>query len=193
MLEHALNDIFPAFLLKDRNGLAMAKAVDAGMKYFTDRVEYGIKLIDNVDTMPEWRLDELAWEFDCFYDFTADVSKKRDWISNALKYSYDYGTPKATKDYLEGYFGEVTVMEGSRYGLDPYHFRVVMNGAASTDELSWAEKAIEKAKNVRSVSGEYAIGVFDRAYVRDSMTRIGQKEYRSGEYRAGEVPETGEE
>ena len=102
MLEHSLGDLFPRFLLRDKNGYALAKALDAAMLYFTGKVEAGIKLIDDVDTMPEWRLDELAWELDCFYDWTGTIDEKRNWINKALPYSYDAGTPQAIKDRSPG-------------------------------------------------------------------------------------------
>ena len=179
--------------MRDRNGYAMAKAVDAAMLYFTEKVEAGIKLIDDVDAMPAWRLDELAWELDCLYDYSGTLARKREWIRNALPYSYVYGTPKAIKDYLEGYFGNVTVLEGSGYGLDPYHFMVVMDGTATEEELAWAAKAIERTKNVRSVSDSYVVGVFDFVRVSDEMTDTAQKKYMSGDYRSGQIPETEEE
>ncbi len=188
MLEHELYDLFPRFLLKDRNGNAMARAIDAALIYFTERVESGIALIGDVEAMPEWRLDELAWELDCIYDYSATVERKREWVKNALPYSYDYGTPKAIKDYLEGYFGEVTVLEGASYGLDPYHFMVVMNGTDST-QIAWAEAAIERTKNVRSVNDNNSVGVFDVVRIRDKATNIVQKNYPSGVYRSGQIPE----
>ena len=69
----------PQFLLNDKNGYAMAKAIEAGINYMNTACLNGTKLIYDVDTMPEWRLDELAWEYNLVYDYTADIDVKRDW------------------------------------------------------------------------------------------------------------------
>ena len=70
--------IFPRFILEDTDGFAMCKALEAGLNYFLDKCNEGLKLVLDVDSMPEWRLDEMAWELNCLYDFQADVDIKRD-------------------------------------------------------------------------------------------------------------------
>ena len=77
--------IFPRFILEDTDGFAMCKALEAGLNYFLDKCNEGLKLVLDVDSMPEWRLDEMAWELNCLYDFQADVDIKREWIRNAYK------------------------------------------------------------------------------------------------------------
>ena len=76
----------PKFLLRDPNGYALAKAIEAAMAYYAERVEAGIDAVTNPDKMPEWRLDEMAWEKGCMYGYDASLEAKRDWIKNAGAY-----------------------------------------------------------------------------------------------------------
>ena len=151
MIDFSVNDIFPRFILADKEGYAMAKAIEAGLKYFLERCQRGLDILLDVDKMPEWRLDERAWELNCLYDASADVEVKRGWIKNAEKYYSVHGTPAAIYNYLTPYFAGVSVEEAWQYGADPYHFRVIVTGEWTEDNDQWAKKAIATAQNVRSV------------------------------------------
>ena len=141
----------PKFILNDRNGYALAKAIEAGLQSMNDSVLEGFKCIADYDTMPEWRLDELAWEYDCLYDYNADVASKREWIRNASQLYLAYGTPAGIAQYLMGVFDHVVIEEGADYDADPFHFRVILTGVFSEASDAWAKKAIAEVKNVRSV------------------------------------------
>ena len=181
MLEHNLSDLYPRFILRDRNGHAMAEALDAAMKYFTDKVEEGIKLIDDVDSMPEWRLDEMAWELDCFYDWQGTLAEKRDWIRNALPYSYDAGTPKAVREYLEAYLGDVTIQESP----SGYQFMTTSVSGLTSGSFSKIAYAIEKAKNVRSVYVGFAIKSTETLVFEDETRAVFDYGLMCGSFNAG--------
>lgn len=146
----------PQFLLNDKNGYAMAKAIEAAVQYMNDKIQEGLDCLTDYDSMPEWRLDELAWETNCIYDFTADVETKRLWIKNAGPYYRIYGTPSSIKKYMRSYsnFGEAAIEESWEYRGQPFHFRVIIQGDETPENEAWARKAIEQAKNVRSVLDE---------------------------------------
>ncbi len=141
----------PKFILGDKNGYALAKAIEAGLQKMNDVVLEGFECITNYDTMPEWRLDELAWEYNILYDYAAPVESKRDWIRNAVNYYSIYGTPAAITAYLGGVFDSVVVQEWWEYGADPYHFQVVVTGEWSEAADDWARKAVAAVQNTRSV------------------------------------------
>ena len=143
--------IFPRFILEDKDGFAMCKALEAGMKYFLEKCQDGLNLILDVDEMPEWRLDELAWEYNILYDYDADVEIKRKWIANAMKFYSIYGTPAGIVQYLKAAFDNASIEEWTEYGGDPYHFRVNTTGEWSVENDAWARKSIAAVKNVRSV------------------------------------------
>jgi P2-related tail formation protein len=159
MIAFSIGQLFPRFLLNDKTGYAMAKAIETALLALDAVVETGINAVDDVDAMPEWRLDEMAREYHCLYDYRADVAAKREWIRMATPHYRVYGTPRAIYQYLEGYFESVEIEEGAAYGAEAFHFRVTASGEAWTDaKEAWARKAIETAKNVRSVFDNLAVG-----------------------------------
>lgn len=141
----------PRFLLEDKNGYALAKAIEAGVQMMNDTIQQGVNCIFDYDTMPEWRLDEMAWETGILYDYSAPVEVKRKWIENAMSLYSTYGTKGAVEEYLKAAFDTVTLEEWWEYGADPYHFRVTVTGEWSQANDDWAKKSIESVKNVRSV------------------------------------------
>jgi len=148
----------PKFILNDRNGYALAKAIEAGLQIMNDSIADGVKLINDYDSMPEWRLDELAWETNCLYDYNAPVETKRQWIKNVLPLYELYGTPKAIYQYIGSYFDKIDLQENWEYGGEPFHFRVTVEGEWTPENEAWARKAINTAKNVRSVLDSLRIG-----------------------------------
>lgn len=148
----------PRFILNDKNGYALAKAIEAGVQYMNDRVQEGVSILTDPEAMPEWRLDELAWELNTLYDYGANIESKRDWIKHAIPMYRLYGTPRAIYQYLEGYFDAIDLEENWVYGGDAFHFRVTVEGEWTPEEEAWARKAIGTAKNVRSVLDNLRIG-----------------------------------
>ena len=141
----------PDFLLADKNGYAIAKAIEAAMQVLNDTVQNGLDNVYTVDKMPEWRLDELAWEYNLVYDYTADISVKRNWIKNAVSFYQVYGTPAGIINYLKAKFDAVVLEEYWKYSGDPYHFRVTVDDEWSEETDAWAQKSIATVKNVRSI------------------------------------------
>lgn len=146
-----ISRLVPRFLFKDKNGHAISKGIEAAFNYVVGKVEEGISTIQDHDAMPEWRLDELASDYNILYDYTAEIETKRRWIKNAMQFYLLYGTAAGIVEYLEAAFNHATVEEWFEYGGDPFHFRVVATGEWSEDAEAWARKSIEAVKNVRSV------------------------------------------
>ena len=140
----------PKFILNDRNGYALARAIEVGLQIMNESITEGVKLINNYDSMPDWRLDELAWETNCLYDYNAPVETKRQWIKNVLPLYELYGTPMAIYQYIGSYFDKIDLQENWEYGGEPYHFRVTVEGDWTPENEAWARKAIDTAKNARS-------------------------------------------
>lgn len=141
----------PDFILHDKNGYALAKAIEAGLNAMNTAVQEGVTNLLNVDGMPEWALDEKAWEYNIIYDNSAPVAVKRSWVKNAFGAHALYGTVAGIIQYLKPYFDDAKVEEGWEYGASPYHFRVVLASERTTENDAWAHKAINQVKNVRSV------------------------------------------
>lgn len=145
----------PRFILNDKNGYALAKAIEAGVQAMNDVIDLGVKRISDSEYMPEWRLDEMAWEYNIPYDYTADVEIKRLWIDRAMALSKLYGTPEGIVQYMGAYFDDAELKESWDYGGDPYHFRMVFPGTWTAEKVAWATTAIGAVKNVRSVLDLY--------------------------------------
>lgn len=155
MMDFDIKGLVPRFIWNDRNGHAMAKALEAGLKDFLAVCKMGLDTWGNVDNMPEWRLDEMAWEYNIPYDHTADVEIKRKWIADVFPLSRMYGTPEGIIQYLGAYFDDAVLEESWQYDGDPYHFRMNFAGGWTPEKVAWATNAIKTVKNVRSVLDLY--------------------------------------
>ena len=161
----ALNDLFPQFLLRDKNGYALARAIWRGMEIMRQAADTGLAYVQDVDAMPEWRLDEMARELGCLYDFSASVDIKREWIHQSTPFAAMTGTPQAIYNYLSGFFERVELEENWQYGGEPYHFRVTVSGEWTDRNEAWAISAVDKAKNVRSILDDIAVGSTGRLMI----------------------------
>lgn len=157
--------LVPRFLMNDQDGRAMAKAIEAGLKYFTARVEQGIACVTDVSQMPEWRLDEMAWELGCLYDYSATLDDKRAWIQNAHELSKHAGTPAGLRAYLTAKLSDAVFYESWQYGGQPYHYMLALTGEWSEETQAWAQAAVQKAQNVRSVLDVMGVASMEDIYV----------------------------
>lgn len=151
MIDFSIHQLFPDFILADKNGYAIAKAIEKALQIMCETVQTGKDVLKDVDKMPEWRLDEMAWETNCLYDYNSNIESKRYWIENAKRFDQRLGTAAAIKEYLEGSFSNVQIEEWWQYGGSPYHFRVSCSGDMTSAVETWARRAIARAQNVRSV------------------------------------------
>lgn len=141
----------PRFLLADKNGYAVAKAIEAGLQMMNNSIQEGFMNLSDPDWMPEWALDEKAWEYNLVYDYTAPIETKRGWIKDAYEIATLGGTAAGIVRYLTPYFDNARVEQWWEYGGDPYHFRVVIAGERTDEKDAWAQAAIAQVQNVRSV------------------------------------------
>lgn len=154
MTNNMIEYLFPHFLIADKQGYAIAKAMEAGLLYMQKQMQDGMDILRDVEKMPEWRLDEVAWEEHLIYDTDAGVDEKRALVRNQLK-DRDFnifGTPYSLKQYIKGVEKEAVVREWWEYGGEPYHFQVEVDGVVSGTKTKWAQYIIENVKNVRSVT-----------------------------------------
>ena len=145
--------LVPRFILRDKNGYALAMAIQAGLQAMNDAVEQGLELLSDFDSMPEWRLDELAWEQAIgWYDFGADVEEKRR-IVRAFAESYIHlGTPLAVREAVTAILGDGWIEEWYQYGGQPYHYRLLIHpDSVSPQALARLRQRVRDAQNARSV------------------------------------------
>lgn len=146
----------PRFLMRDKNSYALAKAIEAGLNAMNRTVEKGLSCLSDIETMPEWRLDELAWEY-CvdWCDREAAISEKRKLIAGAVETYTRLGTVYAVKNAVETIFGSGRIEEWFQYEGSPYHFRIFADSAQMSGSGSQKLKSlVGKIKNLRSVLDE---------------------------------------
>jgi len=169
MKNYNIQDLMPKFIWGDRNGRAIALAIDAAVKYACRIIERGEAIITDIDAMPGWRLDELAREMGIDWYFPeAGDAQKREIIRSAYYVHARLGTPWAIETVARAYFGDAEVEEWPEYGVDPYHFRVstgnVKDGSRQAELFNLL---VDRLKNVRSVyDGTYyatVVGLVDIA------------------------------
>lgn len=175
-----IKNLLPNFILKDRNGFALAKATEKGLFIMENMLRKGFETHSDIDKMPEWRLDEIAQENDLIYDYFASVNQKRYWIKNMEDIEAKIGTKQAIIDYLSAYFSDVQVIEASEYGGENFHFKIVLNGTWTKAKEDIIKRVIREVKNVRSVLDSISIaniGVIEiegeKAYYRYFFPKTG--------------------
>lgn len=166
MIEVNIDVLLPRFIMRDKNGYAMARAIEKALKTMCADIKKGVEIVLDVEKMPEWRLDEMAWEIGALYDFSADIEQKRSWIRDSVPLFAAYGTPQAIYNYLEGVFDSVLVQENWQYGGEPFNFRVIVGGNYTAENEAWAMNAIKQTKNARSVlEGLIFVGGIDSGII----------------------------
>ena len=153
MITFSIKQLFPAFILADPNGYALARAIEAGMKYFLDRCQEGLEILTDADNMPEWRCDELAWEYNVtWYDSSATLEEKRQTIRDARDIYARLGTPDAVLKAFNGVYGAGQVQEWWEYDGEPGHFRIfTVSESVMTEDYERFVRIVNAVKNVRSV------------------------------------------
>ncbi len=151
MFTFDITQFVPDFILSDSNGYALAIAEQAALSQLLSDMLTGVSMLEDPAQMPEWRLDEAAWELGCLYDYQAEPEQKRRWIASALRMRRHMGTPAGLRQMVEGYIADALVEEWFEYDGEPYHFRMAISGAVTQDNLKWARRAVELAGNLRSV------------------------------------------
>ncbi len=153
MIRVDIERLVPRFILRDKNGYALARAIEAALSALNETVADGVKTLSDYDAMPEWRLDELAWETGCLYDYNADIETKRETIRNSLRIWRTIGTKGAVQTAVRALFPDGEVIEWFEYGGAPYAFRVILNAeprAGDDARLAELRRSVEFYKNVRS-------------------------------------------
>ena len=148
MITFDIRKLFPRFILEDRNGYAMAKAIEAGLNAFLGVCQTGINCLQNVDEMPEWRLDEMAWEYNIPYDNAAGIDTKREWIRNAHTLNGMLGSKTGVENYLSSYLGPTTMEEFWEYGGSWPNFRLKTTSDWNQDILTWVLNTLPKIKSI---------------------------------------------
>ena len=138
MIKFEMTQLFPRFLRNDVNGYAMCKAIEKALQIADEVIQTGVDAVQDVSKMPEWRLDEMAWEMDAqWYDYDEDLEIKRKQIDNAMSFYNRLGTPYAIRSAIEAVYGSGMLKEWFDYDGEPYHFKIfTTNNEALSQKLT---------------------------------------------------------
>lgn len=153
MIEFDIAQLFPKFLLSDRNGFAMATAIERALRILCDTVQRSLDVLQDVEKMPEWRLDEMAWELNLpWYEYDQDIQGKRNQILSATQVYAQLGTTAAVERVIQDIYGSGYVEEWFQYQGDAFSFQVYTdNFSALQENHAKFLRVIDQVKNVRSV------------------------------------------
>ncbi len=156
----------PRFIDADASGHALNMAMQAALATFRTDMLSADQILNDPDNMPEWRLDEMAWEWNMtWYDFSMPLDIKREMVKRAEAISRGIGTPGLLKYMLEAVFETVNILEWPDYDGDPYHFRVEIGGNRAGDMEAWAQKAVEIFKPLSRVFDGFIVQATNTATV----------------------------
>jgi phage tail P2-like protein len=139
------------FMQNNQDVQGFSAALNDQFRQLAEEIQ-GILTYARIDELPEEILDILAWQFNIdWYDAKSSIEVKRQAVKDALVVSRIRGTPAAVQRVVEIYFGDGRVEEWFEYGGQPYHFRVVTNNPAATNEqAALLAMAVNSVKNLRS-------------------------------------------
>ena len=144
-----ITNLVPNFILGDKNGWALAKALEKLYEIVHEKVQEGIDAAINIDKMPEWRLDEVAVEENVFwYSFDAPVEAKREMIRNAGRTYAMLGTKTGTENAIKDYCGDARIEEWFEYGGEPAYFRVYSRSREAAENADVIVASIAEVKRL---------------------------------------------
>lgn len=148
----SLQQILPGSIAYDKTVQDIARAINEKLQLINRQTEL-ILLLPRLNELPEILVDELAWQYHVdFYDYTADIDKKRALVRKAIAWHRYKGTPAAVEEVCTAVFRSAKVFEWFQYGGEPYHFqvRLIEEGVPDEKVIDSLERAIQVTKNTRS-------------------------------------------
>ena len=147
-----LQEIAPPSINRDKNVQAVCAVIDVEMRNLAQQTRL-VLLLPRLDELPEELVDELAWQYHVdFYDYSADLTKKRNLVRQAIAWHKRKGTPAAVEEVCTAAFKTAKVFENWEYGGEPYHFqvRLIEEGIPNQAVIDSLIRAINGTKNTRS-------------------------------------------
>lgn len=145
-----LMSVYPEILNKDElfNALGRTAAEQIGEAFLA--VGQGT-IYTRVADLDEPLLDIMAQDFNIiWYDYNFDLATKRRVIAAAFSVYQTIGTKGAMERAICAIWPESKVIEWFDYSGDPYCFKVELDIAEGSVDVSVIQKTIDLYKNVRS-------------------------------------------
>lgn len=147
-----LIELLPTSIASDETIKNICTSIVGRLKLINEKAEL-VLLLPRLDQLPETLVDELAWQYHVdFYDYAADINKKRALVRKAIDWHRRKGTPAAVEEVCAAVFKSAKVWENWEYGGEPYHFQVRMISESIPNQsvIDNLYRAIKESKNARS-------------------------------------------
>lgn len=119
-----IKKLLPAFMRNDKEMCGLADALSTLIKQVHPDLTK-LRTWDQIDTMTEQELDELADElYILWYKKYYPIETKRRLIKDSDKAFMTLGTPAACEMVMDAIYKGTTLIEWFDYGGEPNHFRI---------------------------------------------------------------------
>lgn len=148
----SLFDFIPFNFKDDKETVYIIETIDYLLKERFIKKIPEVILLDRVDRLEEWKINELFSEFHVdYYNKNVSVEQKRELIKTSLLTHRTKGTPFALKIITDILFKNGKVMEWFDYEGEPYRFKIsTQSDLKNQDDYEQTIQAIEIYKNARS-------------------------------------------
>ncbi len=150
MIQASVYNNAPYFLREDSTGKALLKSIDYALDVFFNACKQAYSNLWDIEQMPEWRLDELAWENSIlWYDYKADIDTKRAWVQNADEIMGYIGTEKIIEKLIDAIYGTHEILLYPAFNGQLHEFMLAVSEPKGEYYRQWSNKILEQVIPLR--------------------------------------------
>ncbi len=143
--------IMPPALTHDKSIMALAAADAEALAVRLEEIDR-VRIISNIDGLDEAVLDILARDFKVdWYDPGYSLEEKRRTLKNSWRVHKTLGTRAAVETAISAIYPETTVEEWFEYGGEPYHFRLRINLANDSGDITKQRRVFQRLNFYKSL------------------------------------------
>jgi phage tail P2-like protein len=149
--KQSLLDVLPVTLGADESAAALA---DGAAELIAGRLEEidALRIISNIDGLPEGVLDILARDFKVdWYDLEYSKAEKQETVKSSWKVHKKLGTKTAIESALRAIYPDTTVQPWWEYDGEPYHFRIIIQAGTNAGTEDKQKRVLEKLDYYKSL------------------------------------------
>lgn len=143
--------IMPPALTRDKSIMALAAADAEALAARLEEIDR-VRIISNIDGLDEAVLDILARDFKVdWYDPDYSLEEKRRTVKSSWRVHKTLGTKAAVETAISAIYPETTVEEWFEYGGEPYHFRLRINLANDSGDITKQRRVFQRLNFYKSL------------------------------------------
>ena len=143
--------IMPPALTHDKSIMALAAADAEALAVRLEEIDR-VRIISNIDGLDEAVLDILARDFKVdWYDPDYSLEEKRRTLKDSWRVHKTLGTRAAVETAISAIYPETTVEEWFEYGGEPYHFRLRINLANDSGDITKQRRVFQRLNFYKSL------------------------------------------